>query len=379
MKFVQKAVRLLWGGLDRVVDPHESVGRELWKGVGPADLGEMAADVEMQKAFVGKKRPRGVSFQGERERNSLVNQSLSTQRIFKSSGQPTLVDDTYIPPPPNKGLAPAPQLPSMVQDCSPNALQYIYFDSATEGHWAVQQAVQSIRDVQLWSGTPSIENRGNQHVEHHFNVNATPQQQSPIEQPQQHQETTYGAQHHQYLQYQMSHVNYENDSTQHLQEPRRISIACPPTEVQDDPALIHSNLIEFNALAQLHAYNNFSSNTQSTPFPAANHFDGMLKSMNINYGVPTMLPTRRITHAPSDASFHIVNESAVSAGLHDTIYCTNVTQQLCMQPMDQRLSGVDQKVCVILIGTIASAWFDNNLVLNLCLCQSLVALKGAMT
>lgn len=56
LNFVQKAVRLLWDGLDRVVNPHESVGMELWKDVGPADLGEMAADLEMQKAFIGKKR-----------------------------------------------------------------------------------------------------------------------------------------------------------------------------------------------------------------------------------------------------------------------------------------------------------------------------------
>lgn len=57
LNFVQKAVRLLWDGLDRVENPHESVGKELWKDVGPADLGEMAADLEMQKAFFGKKRP----------------------------------------------------------------------------------------------------------------------------------------------------------------------------------------------------------------------------------------------------------------------------------------------------------------------------------
>lgn len=61
LNFVQKAVRLLWGGLDRVVNPHESVGRDLWRDVGPADLGEMAADVEMQKAFIGMKRPRSTN------------------------------------------------------------------------------------------------------------------------------------------------------------------------------------------------------------------------------------------------------------------------------------------------------------------------------
>ena len=57
LKFVQQALRLLWDGLDKV-EPHESVGHELWKDVAPADLGEMAADVEMHQHFMVKKRPR---------------------------------------------------------------------------------------------------------------------------------------------------------------------------------------------------------------------------------------------------------------------------------------------------------------------------------
>lgn len=56
LRFVQQALRLLWTGLDKV-EPHESIGRDLWKDVAPADLGEMAADVEMQHAFMSKKRP----------------------------------------------------------------------------------------------------------------------------------------------------------------------------------------------------------------------------------------------------------------------------------------------------------------------------------
>jgi hypothetical protein len=56
LKFVQQALKLLWGGLDRVA-PHGSVGENLWKGVAPADLGEMAADIEMQQHFLSKKRP----------------------------------------------------------------------------------------------------------------------------------------------------------------------------------------------------------------------------------------------------------------------------------------------------------------------------------
>jgi len=56
LRFVQQALRLLWDGLDQI-EPHESIGRKYWKDVGPADLGEMAADVEMQQHFMSRKRP----------------------------------------------------------------------------------------------------------------------------------------------------------------------------------------------------------------------------------------------------------------------------------------------------------------------------------
>ncbi|CAB9496771.1 expressed unknown protein [Seminavis robusta] len=56
LRFVQQALHLLWSGLEKV-EPHKSVGQEMWQDVGPADLGEMAADVEMQHHFMSKKRP----------------------------------------------------------------------------------------------------------------------------------------------------------------------------------------------------------------------------------------------------------------------------------------------------------------------------------
>ena len=56
LRFVQQALRLLWDGLEGV-KPHESVCRNIWNDVAPADLGEMAADVEMQQHFMSKKRP----------------------------------------------------------------------------------------------------------------------------------------------------------------------------------------------------------------------------------------------------------------------------------------------------------------------------------
>lgn len=59
LKFVQQALKLLWDGLDNV-KPHESVQNSYWEAVGPADLGEMAADVEMHQHFMKKKRPHGL-------------------------------------------------------------------------------------------------------------------------------------------------------------------------------------------------------------------------------------------------------------------------------------------------------------------------------
>eukprot|EP00559_Dactyliosolen_fragilissimus_P008833 CAMPEP_0184859256 /NCGR_PEP_ID=MMETSP0580-20130426/4257_1 /TAXON_ID=1118495 /ORGANISM="Dactyliosolen fragilissimus" /LENGTH=646 /DNA_ID=CAMNT_0027355775 /DNA_START=55 /DNA_END=1992 /DNA_ORIENTATION=- len=55
LRFLQQALRLLWLGLDNV-KPHRIVDKELWRDIAPSDLGEMAADTEMQQAFL-KKRP----------------------------------------------------------------------------------------------------------------------------------------------------------------------------------------------------------------------------------------------------------------------------------------------------------------------------------
>jgi len=56
LKFVQQALGLLWKGLDQI-QPHEAIEDRLWKDVAPADLGEMAADIEMHQHFLEKKRP----------------------------------------------------------------------------------------------------------------------------------------------------------------------------------------------------------------------------------------------------------------------------------------------------------------------------------
>jgi hypothetical protein len=55
LRFVQQALRLLWDGLEKI-KPHESIEEHLWHQIEPADLGEMAADLEMQQTFLSRKR-----------------------------------------------------------------------------------------------------------------------------------------------------------------------------------------------------------------------------------------------------------------------------------------------------------------------------------
>lgn len=80
LRFVQQALRLLWDGLDQF-EPHKSVGAKLWKDVAPADLGEMAADVEMQQHFLTKKRPHSRISDVSDRRGSLSEKDPSTAML----------------------------------------------------------------------------------------------------------------------------------------------------------------------------------------------------------------------------------------------------------------------------------------------------------
>jgi hypothetical protein len=79
LKFLQQALRLLWTGLDNVEKPQ--VEQEIWKDVGPADLGEMAADLEMHSEFLRKKRPRDTYERDRSESLSLQMDSLASTSI----------------------------------------------------------------------------------------------------------------------------------------------------------------------------------------------------------------------------------------------------------------------------------------------------------
>lgn len=168
LKFVQQALRLLWEGLDRV-DPHESVGRRLWNDVAPADLGEMAADVEMQKAFLSKKRPRdssdltqqnsGVASTGTTDaahhgrKSSLALQLEALQVPGDIEGHESHTELSHPSKPSVVGLAPAPTLPDHFMPSANDANSAPTLDQqrVLAMKTQVQEAVRSIDNAVLWS------------------------------------------------------------------------------------------------------------------------------------------------------------------------------------------------------------------------------------
>ncbi|KAL7530821.1 hypothetical protein ACHAXR_003691, partial [Thalassiosira sp. AJA248-18] len=356
LNFVQKAVRLLWSGLDRVVNPHESVGKVLWKDVGPADLGEMAADVEMHKAFIGKKRARSLSLAEENSDNrdrafSLASLSSQTGVLPSLAPSPAITPFMTAPlnAPPAKGLAPAPMLPNTVQERSPNAQQFVFLDSGNDGHWAVQQAVQSVGDVQLWNDANNgVVNNGILPGNQFINFGAAPQQQQqqtylqPPSQPIQQHPTQ------QPQQFQMSYVNYQPKPV-----PQSVS-AFPPVGVHtDDPVTIQANLMEFNAMAQMHTTNqSSSSSTTVAPNIAANgvYHDVHNGLQRTNHVMPNQQPLTNGTNSINLDKMVIVplsqaEGSVILTGPQQSMYCTTMAQPV--QSMDPSLFALDKKPCRI--------------------------------
>ena len=244
LQFVQKAMRLL---LHRVVNPHESI-IELWKDIGPANLSEMGADVEIQKAFSGKKRLRSLSanklYQMQENQRNASHQSVQTSTSLNLA---------------TKGMAPAPLLPTTIQKRSPNTQQFVFFGN--EGHWAVQKAMQS------WSSCAS-ENIAYEGFDNNLGIASCQEQQKQPYLPQpKHLLCSLPSlphslrKHHYQEHYKLSHVNYEQNKANDVKEPH-------PTTKATDPNTIRANLIEFNAMAQMHTSSDslpqFSPATAST-------------------------------------------------------------------------------------------------------------------
>ena len=310
LNFVQKAVRLLWDGLDKIVNPHESVGKELWKEVAPADLGEMAADLEMQKEFIGKKRPRSDSIQEQ------FHQDDSRDR------NPYSATEHYVPvpinTPPMRGLSPAPLFPSTVQALSQNAQQFVYLDGDNDGHWAVQQAVRSVGDMNLWT-----DNNG----ANVSSVGGGTLSPDLVHQQQNHQD---------HPGHQMAFVDYANqastgqvDQYQSIGTVDPIPVNNPYAGQGDDPDTIRANLFEINAMAQ---------NYQATVPPAA----------NMNEGIQYQAQYQQIANIDQ---MHVVplsqsEGSVILTGPQQNMFCTTTAQPLPVTSMNLSTNS-DQKTCRI--------------------------------
>jgi len=306
LNFVQKAVRLLWDGLDKIINPHESVGKELWKEVAPADLGEMAADLEMQKAFIGKKRPRSDSMHEQ------FIQGDDRDRNFHSNEQQYV--NVPLNTPPLQGLSPAPLFPTTVQEMSQHAQQFVYLDGDKSGHWAVQQAVRSVGDMNLW--TDSIGASAAPLGRSSFAARAGQQQQSQ-----------------QYPEHQMTFVDYaEQNGAGQVAEPFQsgpvdpIPVNNTYTGHVDDPDTIRANLLEINAMAQ-----HYHSTTVSTNVGIQHQVQPLqFESIDQMHVVPLCQSER----------------SVILTTPQQNMFCTPTDQPVPVASMDLN-APIDQTVCRI--------------------------------
>lgn len=322
LNFVQKAVRLLWDGLDKIVNPHESVGKKLWKEVAPADLGEMAADLEMQNAFIGKKRPRSDSMLEQ------FHEDDDRDRNFHSNEEHYVNEPMHTPP--LQGLSPAPLFPTTVQEMSQNAQQqFVYLDGDNNGHWAVQQAVRSVGDMNLWTDNYGVSASS---LGGGFAPGLVQQQQNQECHPPEHQ---------------MTFVDYadQNGAAGQMVDQFQ-SGQVEPTPVNnmhqgqhvDDPDTIRTNLLEINALAH-----NYQPTTASTNV-GIQHQDQV--------GVQHQpQPLQRPLQFSSIDQMHVVpfsqaEGSVVLTGPQHNMFCASAAQPLPVASMN--LSAANgQPICRI--------------------------------
>jgi hypothetical protein len=151
LKFVQQALRLLWAGLDKI-QPHASVGNRIWKDLEPADLGEMAADVEMQQHFMFKKRPHhDISPGEETESDTGPSLTIDFESMEPPSGIPS-VRSIYTGAGSSPDFGPTEASPSQgsinpsVQQ-APSATQNYQYQSVLSIQGHIQNAIRSIGDM----------------------------------------------------------------------------------------------------------------------------------------------------------------------------------------------------------------------------------------
>jgi len=89
LKFLQQAIRLVWEGLEKLVPSSDCSDALLWNDIQPSDLGEMAADREMQDTFFSRKK-RVLSYTDLSSQfvHESDNNSLSSRRMRMIEGLP---------------------------------------------------------------------------------------------------------------------------------------------------------------------------------------------------------------------------------------------------------------------------------------------------
>jgi hypothetical protein len=89
LKFLQQAIRLVWEGLEKLIPSSDCSDALLWNDIQPSDLGEMAADREMQDTFFSRKK-RVLSYTDLSSQfvHESDNNSLSSRRMRTIEGLP---------------------------------------------------------------------------------------------------------------------------------------------------------------------------------------------------------------------------------------------------------------------------------------------------
>jgi hypothetical protein len=176
LKFVQQALRLLWSGLDKV-QPHESVGEDIWRDVAPADLGEMAADVEMQQHFIIKKRPIAAITEEPYSSQDDVGDALAAQiEALESPSGTHSVRSIYT------GAASSSDYG---EEILPSPIQPIHYQTFESVQNHIQDAIKSVADMQPVHQHVATNATGSKRA-HVFHQDA-PQQPFPAHQFQQQQ------------------------------------------------------------------------------------------------------------------------------------------------------------------------------------------------
>ena len=342
--------------------------QELWKNVGPSDLGEMAADVEMQKAFIGNKRPRGASMEiierayVARNSNSSASEAspvpwLSAAQVSDQNQFDSTVSYDI---PPAKGLSPAPVFPSTVTLPKEHQQSSINVNYSGIAQWAVQQAVESVGDFQSWNSTQDVHQFLNgvpqEEVLYQQEQNQTLIQQQgkftnpkvpthvPQAQPLQYHPqfiNTGIAQLHQ----QQASFRSQNNSVQPLLQPNSLAyvdygvqskataadlthvagLSLPAGIHIDPPPVIQANLMEFNAMAQMYI-NPETSHPPNNDVNASMNFAPVAPapSQNDEFRNMRIVP---LSHAEG---------SVILTEPQKMVYCSPTNPPICVQSLDEQ-------------------------------------------